>query len=162
MSTDNIPNKCVMGRVMRQKRRFKKDFYVKDHNGSWEAARKAARRWEKAMEKNLPAKIPMKGLMTSRNRSGIVGVRMAREVQNKPDGRRYVYWRWAANWPDCPHHGGIRWSMEQYSDEDAFVLAVLARRLESLDRRFILSELQKVKGTEEYHEMLSVKKQSPP
>jgi hypothetical protein len=147
-----------MGRVSRQKRRFKRDFYIKDYSGSWEAARKAARRWEKAMEKSLPPKIPTKGLMTTRNRSGVVGVHLKKEIQKK----RYVYWKWTARWPNSPRHGGLTWSTVQFSDDDAFVLAVLSRRMESIDRPRIIAELDKVKGTEEYHEMLSLKKQSPP
>jgi hypothetical protein len=147
---------------MRQKRRFKKDFYVRDYGGSWDATRRAAERWEKAMSKSLPPKLPGKGRLTRRNHSGTVGVHLHRSIQTKPDGRQYFYWHWIARWPGCHRRGGFRWSVNVFGDEDAFVCACIARRMETADRAEVLKELERIRNTEEYHEILTVKQQEPP
>lgn len=161
MTTDNIPNRCVMGRIMRHKKRLKKDFYVSDY-GSWKAARRAAARWEADKAKELPARISIKGLMTKRNRSGVVGVRLAREVQRKPSGAEYVYWTWHAHWPGCPHTGGISWRTHVHGDAEAFVLALLSRQMESIDRGKILNAFLEIKNSPEFKTLARIKKQSAP
>lgn len=159
--TKNIPMKCVMARVMRHSKKYQKNFTLKEY-GSWEKAEQAAKRWVKGREKNLPPKLSSKGRMTKRNRSGVVGVRLAQNIKRKKSGAVYEYWRWVAFWPKCPLKGGIGWSINKFGDDDAFVLAVLSRRNETIDRDFLVNELRKIYSSEEYYEILSIKGRTPP
>jgi len=161
MPTKNEPNRCVMGRIMRQRHHHKKDFYVSDFGGSWDKAWAAADRWEKAMAKILPSRLSAKGMMTKRNHSGVVGVNLSQQINHRPH-KTYRYWRWVARWPGCPLNGGLGWSTNQWGDEDAFVLAFISRREESTNRPKIIEEFKSIRGTEEHRDILSLKKQIPP
>lgn len=154
--TWNEPNGCAMGRVMRQGVRHQRNFSLKEF-GSREAAEKAAAAWVRQKIKELPPETPRKGRMTASNRSGVVGVWLVPVRINKPDGRRYEYWRWTANWPKCPHAGGVSWYVHQYGDEDAFVLAVLARRMETVDRAAVLARFEVIDGSPEYRAILDAR-----
>jgi hypothetical protein len=159
--TKNIPMKCVMARVMRHVQKYQKNFTLKDY-GSWEQAGKAAKRWLKGKKKNLPPQLSSYNRMTSRNSSGVVGVKLDQNIIRRKSGAVYEYWRWVASWPNCPNSGGLAWSINKFGDEDAFVLAILSRSKETINRNFLINELRKIKASEEYHEILSIKEQSPP
>lgn len=148
-----------MGRVMRQRVRHQRNFSLKDF-GTRAAAEQAARAWVRAKIDELPPEIPRKDRMTSRNRSGVVGVWLVPVRINKPDGRHYEYWRWTANWPKCPHTGGVTWYVHQYGDQDAFVLAVLARQMETVDRDAVLARFDAIDGTAEYAAILARREKS--
>jgi len=150
-----------MARVMRHNQRHQKNFTLKEY-GSWEKAEKAASIWVKGREKNLPPRLSSKNRMTHRNNSGVVGVRLDQNIKRKKTGAVYEYWRWVASWPGCPLNGGLGWSINKFGDKDAFVLAVLSRRKETIDRDVLVNELRKIKASEEYQEILSIKDQSPP
>ena len=124
--------------------------------------REAARQWEQSMAGTLPPRISQKGRMTKKNRSGVPGVRLAREVQRKPSGNEYVYWTWKAHWPKCPYSGGVSWRTHVHGDEESFVLAVLTLRLETTDRKRVLNELLHIKGSADYNTILALKKQTAP
>ena len=57
-------------------------------------------------------------------------------------------------WPGCPKRAGIGWSVNQYGFEDAFVLAVLSRELESVDRKKLLATHKRIKGKARYKKIL--------
>jgi hypothetical protein len=76
----------------------------------------------------------------------------------RPSGKEYEYWRWVANWPGCRNKGGVVWYLHQYGEDDAFVLAVLSLRLESVNRDRILIEFDRIDGTNAYHEILVQRK----
>ncbi len=63
-----------------------------------------------------------------RNQSGVVGVRLHREIKLR-DGYEYHYWCWVAQWIDGRGQRKTRsFSVHQYGDEEAYRLAVNARR----------------------------------
>ncbi|MDD8018305.1 MAG: hypothetical protein PHP42_08015 [Bacteroidota bacterium] len=129
--------------------------------GSRKAAEVAARKWEVKKIRELPARLTRKNLMTDRNRSGVVGVRLAKNVAKRKNGKRVAQWRWIAFWTALP--GGIPWTIgaRKYSDNDAFVLAYLSRQHESVNRKKMLKEFEKIYRTAKYKKILSQKKQSP-
>jgi len=114
------------------------------------------------MKKVLPPPSTTKDVITARNTYGVVGVRLAKNVRRKPNGREYEYWRWMAFWPNCPYTGGLGWSINKHGDNDAFVLAVLSRKRESINRDRILLELERLRGTDDYDNILAIKNQTPP
>ena len=159
-TTRNYPNRSVMARVMRQGKRHQEDFYLHEY-GSWKKAEKAAQKWVDEKIEALPPRQNIKNLMTKRNSSGVVGVNLSKQVQRRPYGE-YEYWKWIARWPNCPNSGGVSWSTNEWGDEDAFVLAVITRQMESAEREKIKKEFTKIKGTEEYQEIIKLKKQYAP
>ena len=103
----------------------------------------------------LPDPIPIKGRMTRRNSSGIVGVQLKHSVRKGWD-----HYAWQAFWPGKP--GGISWGIVKYGDKRAFVCAALARRLESADRAVVEQEYHRIKGSAEYRAILKQKSLDPP
>jgi len=153
--TKNTQEKCVMARVMRQKKMHQRNFTLKEH-GTWEKATRAAKRWIDEILPKLPPKIRSKGLMTRRNHSGVVGVHWSPGIIKKRNGNVYECPRWIARWVGCPHNGGVGWTEKQFEHEGAFVLAVLSRRLETVNRDKILTKFETILGTKEYREILSL------
>lgn len=147
--------KCWMARIMRQGKKYNKNFTVRQY-GSWSAAEKAARKWVKEMLAKLPPAMTRRGQMTDRNESGVVGV-WALVDRHKINGRSYEYCRWGARWPDCPIGGGIRFSVNKHGDDDAFVLACLAVENECVDRKWLARKLSQIKGTARYRNLLKKK-----
>ena len=158
--TINETEKCVMARITRQRVRHQANFTLRQY-GSWHKAKAAARAWVKATLPLLPAPIERKGLKTSRNASGVVGVRLA-DATRVRNGHVYPDWRWVAFWPGCPQSSGIGWSVNKYGDGRAFVSACIARQLESIDRVAIDAEVTRRRGSPGYRALLRRKRQSPP
>jgi hypothetical protein len=158
--TQNVQEKCVMARINRQKVRYQANFTLAQY-GTWDRANRAARKWVKEILPTLPEAMSSKDRKTSRNTSGIVGVRLANATRTK-DGRTYPDWRWVAFWTDCPQSGGIGWSVNKYGDEGAFVCACLARKSESIERSDIEKTYARLVGTKRYASILAQKLISPP
>jgi len=162
--TINQTEKCVMARITRQRVRHQANFTLHQY-GSWRKATAAAKAWVEATLPTLPERVPRKNLKTTRNTSGVVGVRLANATRSR-NGHEYPDWRWVAFWPGCAQTSGIGWSVNKYGDGRAFVSACLARRLESLDRAAIDAKLarlrQTAKGNAEYRALLRKKRSSPP
>jgi hypothetical protein len=150
--TKNRQERCVMARVVRQRKLYQANFSLKEH-GDWDKATAAAEKWLRSVLKNLPPPISRKGLMTANNSSGVVGVFQHRAVR-KRRGRKKIYRSWIAWWPKCKTRGGVRWSVKKYGEDDAFVLAVLCRRLESPLRARVLEVLNETRRTIEYNKIL--------
>lgn len=157
--TWNIEMKCIMARVMRLGKRHQRNFTLHQY-GTYEAAERAAKRWNSGMHKVLPPPTTTKGIITARNSSGVVGVKICRDVRKK-NGCEYVSWKWLAFWPQCRFSGGLGWSINKHGDNDAFVLAVLSRRYEIIDRNILLKELDRISAKDEYQEILALKNLSP-
>ncbi|WP_157726473.1 hypothetical protein [Imhoffiella purpurea] len=157
--TKNEKEKCVMARIMRHNKMHQANFTLNEYK-TWECAEAAAKKWVKEKLEELPERLPIKGRKTSRNKSGIVGVQLAHSFKQER-GNVYESWRWLAFWPDCPFKGGISWAIPKYGDDEAFVLAALARRSESVDRDALMNELRRIKGKPEYFEILSKKEIEP-
>jgi len=152
--TKNVQEKCVMARVMRQKQMHHENFSLKKY-GSWSKAMRAARLWVKTKLPKLPPKISSKGRMTCRNHSGEVGVHWSPGIVKKPNGNVYQCPRWIAKWPGCQKRGGISWMVKQFEHEGAFVLSVLSRRLETINRDKILTDFESIHSTKKYAEIVS-------
>jgi hypothetical protein len=158
--TINEPMQCVMARIVRQHQRHQQNFLISEYR-TWERATAAARRWVKAKLAELPDPVERVGRKTTRNTSGVVGVRLANATRRK-DGKEYPDWRWVAFWNGCPKSGGLGWSVNRYGDTRAFVSAYLARSLQLADRDAVDAEVQRLKGSPEYRAIVRQKKISPP
>lgn len=80
-------------------------------------------------------------------------------VLRKPTGQEYEYWRWTAKWPGCKNSGGVSWYISRFGDDDAFVLAALTRRMESINRPEIIAKLEAIRGKQDYEDILALKNQ---
>jgi hypothetical protein len=158
--TINATEKCVMARITRQRVRHQANFTLRQY-GSWRKATAAAKAWVDATLPTLPARVARKDLKTTRNTSGVVGVRLANATRSR-NGHDYPDWRWVAFWPGCAQASGIGWSVNKYGDGRAFVSACLARRLESLNRKVIDAKVERLRGSAEYRALLRKKRLSPP
>ena len=155
--TVNRESRCVMARIRRQGKMYQANFTLREY-GNWTAAKQAAAKWVSGLLKNLPARTFSKGQMTSRNASGVVGVYRHRQTHRKKNGRRSIYHSWIARWPGCKYRGGVKWTVQQFGEEDAFVLAALSRKLETTDRDRVQVELASAKVSGEYRELLGRRK----
>lgn len=142
-----------MARVMRQSVRHHRNFSLAKY-GSWEAAEAAAAAWLDALLPTLPPQVPREGRRLVVNTSGEPGVSLGCSIFRRPDRPPLEYYRWTARWPGCPLRGGVNWSWSTYGDEDAYVLAVLSRRLRIVDRDQLVAKLREIAGTEEYRAIL--------
>ena len=158
--TINEPMQCVMARIVRQRQRHQKNFLLSEYR-TWERATAAARKWVKATLAELPEPIGLTDRKTTRNTSGVVGVRLADATRRK-DGKVYPDWRWVAFWTGCPKSGGLGWSVNKYGDSRAFVSAYIARRLELVDRDAVDAEVDRLRGTPEYRAIVRLKQVSAP
>ena len=152
--TKNTKERCVMARVMRQKKMHQENFSLKEY-GTWPNAIRAAKRWLNKKLPTLPPKLVSKNRMTRRNHSGVVGVHWSPGIVKRPNGNVYECPRWIAKWVGCKFHGGISWMEKQFEHEGAFVLAVLSRQLETVNRDKILTEFESIHGTKKYKEIVS-------
>lgn len=155
--TTNLKDKWVLARVMRETKMHHEYFTFKEY-GSRENAERAARKWIRDLLPTLPAKMSSKDRMTKRNHSGKVGVYWSKGIVRKRNGREYECPRWVARWPGCRFKGGLSWSVIQFEDDGAFVLAVLARERESIDREALLNEFSSIFGKKRYKDILALKK----
>lgn len=124
-------------------------------HGSWEAAEEAADKWIGRMERTLPPPITAKNLMTRRNTSGVVGVHPRREIIRKPSGKEYEYYYWVARWPGCRLKAGVKWAIHTYGEDDAFVLAVLCRELETEAKDHVIGEFMSAVDDKRYQKILA-------
>ena len=158
--TINETEKCVMARITRQRVRHQANFTLRQY-GSWRKASAAAKAWVDATLPTLPERIARKNLKTTRNSSGVVGVRLANATRER-NGHVYPDWRWIAFWPGCAQASGIGWSVNKYGDGCAFVSACLARQLEWLERQKIDAKVARLRGSAAYRALLRKKRLSPP
>jgi len=116
-------------RFMRQGRKFEK-FFGDGICGGNRNALVAARKYRDELEIKYPRTSRKKVAQTKskRNTSGLVGVRHAEEVDRRwPNEPVYHYW--VAQWSPTPGTRKTRrFSVEKYGEEEAFRLAVKARK----------------------------------
>ncbi|MCA9033798.1 MAG: AP2 domain-containing protein [Planctomycetaceae bacterium] len=116
-------------RVMRRGKAFHKFFNDRKFGGKRKALA-AAREYRDELVARLPvqSRKALAKVKSSRNTSGIVGVRLSEEVDRRGPNE-LVYHYWVAQWSPRP---GVRrtrrFSVEKYGDEEAFRLAMKARR----------------------------------
>lgn len=159
--TRNNTDRSVLARIRRQDHHHQASFPISRYSESWEKAEAAARRWVKAKLREVPAPLSPKGRRTTRNTSGVVGVRLADATRRK-NSRVYSDWRWVAFWPGCANSGGVGWSVKKYGDKYAFVCAYVARMSESVDREAVEKEVLRLRSTKQYRAVLRLKRLSAP
>lgn len=157
--TRNESEKCVMARIVRQRQLHQQNFTLRQY-GSWTKAEAAAKRWVQAKLEELPPPADTRDRLTSRNSSGVVGVRLVHSVRRRGE-REYGDWRWIALWPGCENAGGVGFSVNRHGDESAFLMACLARRLETVDRERIAAELPAWRRSAEGRRLLRAKRIVP-
>jgi hypothetical protein len=155
-TTKNKASKCVMARIMRQGTPHQKNFGLREYR-TWKAAEAAAQKWIRKMKRELPPESDGRGIMSKRNKSGIVGV-WPRITNFKSKQADIDYCRWYARWPGCPLKGGISFSAEQFGDDEAFAMAYLARENETTDREWIKKRFNSFQKTKKYREVIAEKK----
>ena len=158
--TVNETEKCVMARITRSKSLYQANFTLKQY-GTYSKAETAAKRWVKATLPELPDPETVRDVKTSRNTSGVVGVRLADATRYRND-TTYPDWRWVAFWPGCENSGGVGWSVKRYGDAAAFVRACLARQLETVDRDAVEAAWAALKSERGINKVLKLKKLAPP
>ena len=87
--TKNEASGCIMARIMRNKEQHARNFSLVEY-GSWKKAEKAAVEWLAKIKKTLPPPITSRGVKTSRNSSGVVGVSL--KAAPLASGRRLRRW----------------------------------------------------------------------
>ena len=115
-------------RMQRKGEKIEKYFSDKKHGGR-RGALQAAKTFRDEIEGQYNkytveelAKSPSK-----RNKSGVVGVRLHRQVDQRGD-YEYHYWYWVAQWTDGRGRRRTRsFSFHQYGEDEAFRLACEAR-----------------------------------
>jgi arginyl-tRNA synthetase len=116
-------------RVMRKGKRVSKVFYDDDFGGkrnSLVAAQKHRDRLEQKMRGYTAKQLSQK--QRSNNTSGIVGVRKVFETDYRWDSEP-TYGFWVAQWsPKKGVRRTKRFSIDKYGEDEAFRLAVLARK----------------------------------
>ncbi|MGI9241272.1 MAG: AP2/ERF family transcription factor [Verrucomicrobiales bacterium] len=116
-------------RITRRGRRVAKYFSDKDYSGK-RASLAAAKRFRDEQIEKLRPYTRLELVKRAENRSGNVpGVRLRENVVEK-NGWQYTYKTWEASW--TPAQGGKRvkrqFSVNKYGEEQAYKLAVKARR----------------------------------
>lgn len=147
-----------MARIMRNGKMHQKSFSRKKHK-TWKAAELAGREWIEEKKKELgPSRANEVGRMTKRNKSGVVGVcRLVKTVRK--NGNVYQYPQWNAKWPECPLKGGIRFTVtKDLPEDDAYAMAVIARQMESVDRKAIKTKLNRIRNKKSHHAIMEMRK----
>ena len=115
-------------RIQRKGEKVEKYFSDKK-NGGRRGALRAAKEFRDEFEKKH-SKYSVEELAESpskRNKSGVVGVRLHRQVDQRGD-YEYHYWYWVAQWTDGRGRRRTRsFSFHQYGEDEAFRLACEAR-----------------------------------
>jgi hypothetical protein len=148
--TWNKKNFYARGIVQRHKDRRVKYFTIHQYE-TREKAEAAADKWVREQLREMPEKMSSKNRMTHRNSSGHVGVHLHPQVIRKPSGEEYEYFSWISKWPGCPLRGGVKWATKTLGYDDAYVLAVLCRRMETINRRQVFEAFERIKGKAEYN-----------
>src|ERR1017187_3090835 len=82
--------------------------------------------------------------MSSRNKSGIVGIYPKRSLAKR---NGVFYYSCAARWKGCPSPGGISWPCIEHTDNGAYVVAALSHEMRTTNPDRVIEEAEKVKGT---------------
>jgi hypothetical protein len=143
--TDNVSSKCF---VFRHPNLFQRKSVVFSyaHNRDKQTVKEKAINFAVKMNDSLgpiPPRSP-EGRMSSRNKSGIVGIYPKRSLAKR---NRVYYYSWAARWKGCPRPGGISWPCIEHTDNGAYILAALSHEMRTTNRDRVIEEYEKVKGT---------------
>ncbi|GIX35762.1 MAG: hypothetical protein KatS3mg126_1541 [Lysobacteraceae bacterium] len=134
------PDNGAVGWLMRIRRGeiFIQEFFSDRAHGGKRAAQKAARQRYLQLAAELPPPRTSEGVLSRRNTSGVVGVRLAREGADASGAPRESY---VASWREDGCDRTVRFSCARYGKRKAFKLACLARELRTTDRKLLLERL---------------------
>ena len=144
-------------RISRGEQITQEYFYFGEKKSEADALADATKRW-KELRKSLPVLLTSKNRMSSRNSSGVVGVHRQRQVVTKLSGEEYEYFSWISRWPGCQLHGGVKWPTKSRGEDEAFVLAVLCRRMETTNRDRVIEALAAIRDKAEFKTILKLRK----
>ncbi|MEM7781888.1 MAG: AP2 domain-containing protein [Planctomycetota bacterium] len=116
-------------RLQRRKKKYSQFFSDLNYGGK-RASLQAAKVYRDELEEENPkASVAQNARsLSTRNKSGVVGVRLHEQKDRRGD-YEYHYWYWVAQWTDG--HGRRKtksFSIHQYGDDEAFRLAVQSRK----------------------------------
>lgn len=125
-------------RICRDGTKTSEFFSDTQYGGKRKAKKMAQQRYAELCEKLGPANIrPTRGLITSRNSTGMVGVHIAHSIDSRWENCKYS--SYCASWTTLQ---GVRqkisFSWNKHGKVAAFELACLARKTESTDRTAII------------------------
>jgi hypothetical protein len=144
----------VQIRFRRQGKVWEESFSISKYDKSWEKAEQAAIDRREILAKEVPDPVsPRKGRMTKVNSSGVVGVSFQHCNATSSNGTIHRYSCFEASWLVESRKVVIRWAVKKHGLKDAFVLAVLSRRMESKDREAVLAEFEKIRNTKQFNEI---------
>lgn len=151
--TENVSSKCF---VFRHPNLFRRKSVVFSYARGQDkpAVKRKAVAYAVKMNEALGPVPPLspEGRMTSRNRSGQVGVHPKRDIA-KRNGLPYYFW--VARWKGCPMRGGVSWPCLTHTDAGAYVLAFLTLEMRTVNRQQVVEEFQRLQGTQKQTEILS-------
>jgi hypothetical protein len=143
-----IPTKNTFGYMVRLSRRGARvhEFFADAKHGGKQRAEAAALARYRELSASAPAfDSSHRGVITRRNTSGKVGVRIS--VGYGRPGSDAEYYAWEAFWTDRRRiYRTISFSWNKFGDETAYELAVIARDHETTDRPTIYSRYKKRTG----------------
>ena len=120
-------------RLCRNGQRINEFFSDARYGGKAKAKKAAKERYEQLVEEYGPASTSMKGVVTSRNTTGIVGVHIAHGFDNRFPNCEY--WSYCASWVnEDGSRSKISFSWNKYGEEEALELAKFAREREICER----------------------------
>lgn len=118
-------------RIMRRGKGYCKLFSDRPYGGKRKSLQAAREYRDQLIEEHSGKEITRKQRArrkTSRNYSGVVGVRYVEETERRGE-KEYVYAYWEAQWSPRPGtRKKRRFSVNKYGDDEALRLAVKARR----------------------------------
>ncbi len=133
-----------MVRIMRQGKMYQEFFSDGVYQGKRKALKAAVARREE-LEEALPPIVSQLDRKTSRNKSGIVGVHFARDVDSRyADGECYYY---VASWLNGERaRVNVRFSWKKHGQRLAWQLACIAREHKARDRDKVAALHKRHKG----------------
>lgn len=152
---DHPPRKTHgwMVRLKRGDYRVHEFFSDKKHGGKRKAKSAAAARYAELLSA-APPPLPIKNRRTSRNKTGKVGVRVARDVSRRDETQEYR--SYVAFWTDPRGvQRSLKFSLNKYGETRAFLLACIARDHETADRQWVEAEYERLRAQRSLRRLLA-------
>lgn len=132
------PANGAVGWLMRIRRgeTFVQEFFSDGAHGGKRASQRAARERYQELAASLPPPRTSEGVKSSRNSSGVVGVRLAREGTNAAGEPRESY---VASWRENGRDRTVRFACATFGKRKAFQLACIAREMRTTDREQLMA-----------------------
>ena len=125
-----------MVRITRRKKNYQ-EFFGDRRYGGKRKAKKAAKERLEELKETLPSRATVKGRMTERNSSGIVGVHLARDVDYGRTEKEYF--SYVASWTEEDgSRVNVKFGWLKYGEDTAWDLACIAREKMTRDRDRIM------------------------